>query len=110
MEINDALVVLGHRVLIKPVFESEETDWGFKLDVGDDFKRHKAAAHVGEIISIGPNAWLAFDNGKPWAEVGDKVYFAKYGGKFITFEDEEYIIVNDEDVQLKVNEEKKNDG
>ena len=36
---------------------------------------------------------------KPWCKIGDIVYFAKYGGKFITINEEDYIIVNDEDIQ-----------
>lgn len=95
--------VVGHRVLLKPYFDSEETEWGFQLDVGDTFKREKAATVVGKVVSIGPMAWKAFDGNhpdwKPWAKVGDIVYFAKYGGKFIKVNDEDYIIVNDEDIQ-----------
>lgn len=95
--------VVGHRVLLKPHFDSEETEWGFQLDVGDTFKREKAATVVGKVVSIGPMAWKAFDGNhpdwKPWAKVGDIVYFAKYGGKFIKVNDEDYIIVNDEDIQ-----------
>jgi co-chaperonin GroES (HSP10) len=100
------LEVLGHRILIRPQFDVETIEEGalegFVMDVGDDFKRGKAGAHRGEIISIGPNAWLAYDGGEHWAEVGDIVYFAKHGGKFITHEDEILIIVNDEDVQLRI--------
>jgi co-chaperonin GroES (HSP10) len=105
MDIKEGVDVLGHRVLIKPLFQSEVTDWGFKLDVGEGHKREKAAASIGTIVSIGPNAWVGFDDGKPWAEVGDTVHFAKYGGKFITYNDEEYVIVNDEDVQLRIRKE-----
>jgi co-chaperonin GroES (HSP10) len=109
--VEDCIEVLGHRVLIEPVFEEEATEWGFIMDTGgDDFKRQKASAHMGRIISKGPNAWLAFDGGESWAEVGDLVYFAKYGGKFITYNDKEYVIVNDEDIQLRILVEEKTDG
>ena len=105
--------VAGHRVLLKPHFDEEEISEGalagFKLDVGDTFKREKAATVVGEVISVGPMAWKAFDGDnpdwKPWAKVGDIVYFAKYGGKFITINDEDYIIINDEDVQAVIYED-----
>jgi co-chaperonin GroES (HSP10) len=101
--------VCGHRVLLKPLFVEEETEWGFKLDVGENFKREKAAAVMGTVIAIGPTAWKAFDGGdkdwKPWAKVGDKVHFAKYGGKFITIDKEEYVIVNDEDIQAVIKED-----
>lgn len=104
---TDTVEVVGHRVLLKPYFDEEVIEEGalkgFKLDIGDTFKREKAATVVGEVISIGSMAWKAFDGDnpdwKPWAKVGDIVYFAKYGGKFITIDEEDYIIVNDEDIQ-----------
>lgn len=100
------VVVCGHRVLIKPDFLHEETEWGFKLDVGEDFKREKAAVVIGTVVKIGPTAWKAFDGSdpswRPWAKVGDIVHFAKYGGKFITIGKEDYVIVNDEDVQCVI--------
>lgn len=100
--------VLGHRVLIDPEIPKEEIDEGalagFKI-VGDTIHREKAATTQGRIVGIGPNAWRAFDDGLPWAEVGDKVYFAKYGGKFVEIDEKEYVIINDEDVQAKILED-----
>jgi len=105
MTTKTVVEMVGHRVLLKPADDvaSEKTEWGFELNVGDDFKRQKASTTIGEVVSIGPMAWKAFDGDrpewKPWANIGDVVYFAKYGGKFITIDDEDYIIINDEDVQ-----------
>ena len=103
MSIKERVEVVGHRVLLKPEFVEKETEWGFKLDVGETHKREKAATVVGKVISIGDMAWKAFDGDhkdwKPWAKVGDVVFFAKYGGKFITLNEEDYIICNDEDIQ-----------
>lgn len=99
----DSVEVVGHRVLLKPYFDSEETDWGFKLDVGETFQREKAKTILGTVVSIGKTAWRAYDGDdpmwEPWCKIGDTVFFAKYGGKFITINDEEYIIVNDADIQ-----------
>ena len=115
MTIRRTVEMVGHRVLHKPaddITHEEIKDGalaGFKLDVGDDWKRQKAGTVIGEVISIGPMAWKAFDGDnpewKPWAKVGDIVYFAKYGGKFITIDEEDYIIINDEDVQGIIREE-----
>lgn len=114
MATKERVEICGHRVLLKPEFVEEQTDWGFKLDVGDTFKREKAATIVGRVVSIGPMAWRAFDgqdpNWKPWAKVGDIVFFAKYGGKFITLNEEDYIIVNDEDVQGILYREEEDNG
>lgn len=99
------LEVVGHRVLIKPHLQSEETEWGFKLDVGDTFHRERGATQIGTIVGIGPNAWLDFKPGTPWAKVGDVVYYAKYSGKEVEAGNEDkYIIINDEDVQCIIHE------
>ena len=90
---------LGHRVLIKPEVE-KETDWGFALTVSD----RKAAmdSDKGHIVAMGPQAYKDYGDGSKWVEVGDYVYYAKYGAKVI--KDDEtgdlYIICNDEDVLL----------
>lgn len=96
--------VVGHRVLIKPIFIEETTDWGFVTGIGTGYEREKAATQEGVIVDVGPNAWLAFDDGKPWAKIGDKVMFAKYAGKFLKVDDEDYIVINDEDIQCILEE------
>lgn len=99
--------VVGHRVLIDPEVPKKEIDdgalAGFEI-VGNEIEREKAATTIGRIVGIGPNAWKAFDDGEPWAEVGDKVYFAKYGGKWIEVDGKEYVIINDEDLVCRVKE------
>lgn len=102
--------VVGHRVLLEPIFDTAKTDWDFVLDVGVTYKAEQAATEEGRIVSIGPNAWKAFDDGEHWAEVGDCVIFAKHGGKFIkdpADKDKTYIIINDEDIQCVITEEDK---
>jgi co-chaperonin GroES (HSP10) len=111
--------VCGHRVLLKATGIDDEIQTGalkgFTFDVGDVHKMEKAATVVGYVAGVGPTAWFAFDkylpNGetnpawKPWAKVGDKVYFAKYAGKFVTINGETYILVNDEDIQAVIHED-----
>ena len=101
--------VVGHRVLIEPEhFESEVGEGslkGFKLDVTDDWKRDRAQTVIGILRGIGPNAWVGFDDGKPWAKVGDRVYYAKYSGKTVEFADDMYIVCNDEDVIAIIRDE-----
>lgn len=94
------LEVCGHRVMIKPDPVEDISEGGIILSVGDETKRERAGTVKGVLIGIGKTAWLGFDNGEPWAELGDRVYFAKYSGRFINHEDgEDYIICNDEDIQ-----------
>lgn len=43
-------------------------------------EREQYAQVFGTIVDIGPTAWKGFDSGEPWAAVGDRVSYAKYGG------------------------------
>lgn len=97
---------VGHRVLVK-IKLKEHTDSGIVLV--HDPRYARAAMESGEIVSIGPNAWKAFDDGQPWAVVGDKVVFSKYGGKIVEDPDnlqsdpnEYFMVLNDEDILCKV--------
>ena len=115
MSIN--VKVCGHRVLLRAHFDSnviqEGALKGFVMEGDDAHKRAKAATVVGVVAAVGDMAWRAYDgtdpNWKPWAKVGDKVYFAKYAGKFITIEDEDYIICNDDDIQAVIQEGETNE-
>lgn len=119
MGIKTRVEMVGHRVLLRPADDVADESIkdgalaGFQLNVGEDWKRQKAATTVGEVVAIGPMAWKAFDSDKigwePWAKIGDIVYFAKYGGKFITIDKEDYIIINDEDVQGIIHREEVED-
>lgn len=100
----------GYSVLIKPDYE-KKTASGIVLVEAD--RRGVAAVDVGTIIAIGPTAWKAYDNGLPWAKVGDKVCYAKYGGKLVPNPDdpdEMWVLLADGDIRLVwQNEEKPND-
>ena len=102
-----SLSVVGHRVLLKPYLPKDTTDGGIYVGHTDTHKREQGATTIGIIVGIGPNAWLDFKPGTPWAEIGDTVYYAKYAGKEIKDKDGniEYVIINDEDVQCKVIED-----
>ena len=52
----------------------------------------------GVLVSIGINAWKGFDDGLPWATVGDTVLYARYAGTKVKDGDTEYIVCSDEDV------------
>ena len=105
----------GHRVLIKPIDIVKKTNEsvnipGFKVVIPENEREYKVNTSEGEVVSIGPTAWMAYDyykpNGErnplwePWCEVGDNIYYAKYGAKWITVDDVEYVLINDQDVQI----------
>lgn len=99
--------VCGHRILIEPEHLEEVTESGIILNVGEDWKRERAATVIGKIVGIGETAWKDFHKGIPWAKIGDRVYYARYSGKTIEVDGEpKYIIVNDEDVQCVITEDK----
>lgn len=98
---------LGHRVLIKPFLNKKTTtDSGivFRLDVND--RQAAIDSDRGTVVAIGPQAYKDYGDGTPWIEVGDFVYYSKYGAKVIkdeqaeNDEDKIYVICNDEDVLL----------
>jgi chaperonin GroES len=93
----------GHRVLIKPDEIEEVSKGGIVLHTTN--KDREADAQIsGTLVAVGPNAWKAFDDGVPWAKVGDKVLFAKYGGYPLKIKGEMYRVMNDEDITAIVQE------
>ena len=50
------------------------------------------------VVAISPKAWKDWFDGQPWCEVGDDVIFAKYGGHVIKDGEEEFVLLNDEDL------------
>ena len=87
----------GHRVLVK-VDEIEEKTSGGIIMVNTD--KQTEANIFGTLVAVGPTAWKAFDDGEAWANVGDKVAFAKYGGFVIEDPEngEKFRLLNDEDI------------
>lgn len=101
------VIPCGHRILVKPE-RVEDTDpaykaakeLGFKF-VESNLKQEQAAIDKGTVIAIGPTAFKDF-GGIAWCKVGDRIAFAKYGGKFV---DPENLILNDEDVVCVLKEQ-----
>jgi co-chaperonin GroES (HSP10) len=86
----------GHRVIVKP---DESPDKIGSVFVPGWVKDNKAFEIVqGEVVDIGMTAWRAFDDGKPWVNIGDRVMFAKYGGSIIEENGVKFRILNDEDI------------
>lgn len=97
------LVPAGHRVLVRVDEIEKKTAGGIVLpDAIAD--KHTEANIFGTIVAVGANAWKAFDDGEPWAKVGDRVAFAKYGGFVIEDPDtkERFRLLNDEDISCVV--------
>jgi len=55
--------------------------------------------HQGEIIAVGPGKTL--DNGQlraPQVNVGDRVFFRKYGGVDIKLQAQEFVIIREDEI------------
>ncbi len=104
----------GDRVLVKP--DKIEKKVGM-IEIPDTVTgKHALAQTIGTVVAVGPDAWTHFhEEGKsgktvrgfvrPFAEVGDKVMFARYGGLAVRGKDEEeYRLINDVDVTALVDE------
>ena len=86
---------LADKVLIKPTPKEEVTASGIVLP--DTVSKERP--QMGEILAGGPGA--ATHEGKviePKVNVGQKVYFTKYGPTEIKVDDEELLIVEEKDI------------
>lgn len=90
----------GHRVLVKPDKLEETSKGGIVINTEMNKARKESAQIVGTLVEAGPLAWkgLNSESSDPWANPGDRVLFAMYGGYEVTIEGELYRIMNDEDI------------
>ena len=115
------LNVCGSYVLLKLISIEEDAkipeflkEKGMEIKSGLDENaefRAKSELTLGTIVALGPYCWMMPDFGygtpdwKPWAKVGDKVMFSKYGGRIIKAPSgDEYYLCNDDDIQLVIEE------
>ena len=121
------LVMKGHKLLIKlrAVEEKLQADLkahadleklGFKIALTkEQARQEKVGMSEATVISIGKMAWkdpelgYGIDGWEPWAEVGDRILFTRYAGKFVQDpsvqgEEGEFYIINDVDMQCQVKE------
>jgi co-chaperonin GroES (HSP10) len=106
-----AVKVVGHRILIKPDSVEKEhkvagTD--LKIALALDQKQYRAAVDSGVVLQIGPTAFKWKESTEPWCQVGDKVQYHRYSGKFVVDPEteEELVVVNDEDIHLIIVKDK----
>lgn len=95
--------VLGHRILVLPDEVERQSKGGIVL-VPDE-RRAKAETVTGVVVDIGPTAYKDPGlGGEPWVQIGSRVLYAKYGGKFYTdpVSNKEYVILTDEDIICEI--------
>jgi len=89
-----AIQPLGDRVLVKRLEAEEKTKGGIVLPDTAKEKPQK-----GEIVAVGKGRILESGKVEPLeVKKGDKVLFGKYAGNEITYKEEEYLILKEEDI------------
>ncbi len=83
------LKIIGTRILIKPDPTEEVTEGGILLP---DIAQKKPLR--GTVAAVSPDC--------DELKVGDKVIYAKYGGNFITLDDDEYLLVDIDSVYATI--------
>lgn len=103
MVVNQSgIVPTGGHLLVLPDKVEEMTKGGIILPQETRDKEQNAAT-VGTLVAVGFGAWTDLDDGKPWAEVGDKVSYARYAGVSMVGQDKEtYVLINDNDVLARL--------
>jgi len=89
-----AIQPLGDRALVKRLEAEEKTKGGIVLPDTAKEKPQK-----GEVVSVGKGRVL--ENGKVEpleVKKGDTILFGKYSGNEITYKEEEYLILKEEDI------------
>ncbi|UII21950.1 co-chaperone GroES [Fulvivirga ligni] len=111
------LIVVGDRVLVKPVKQSDKTDSGLFLPPG---VQEKEKIQSGYIIKVGPgyplplpsdeeDAWKGKDEQTKYiplqAEEGDLAIFLQKGAIEVIYENERYFIVSQSSILMLEREE-----
>ena len=91
-----SLKAIGPKIVVKVTKVDEKTEGGLFL-IKDHVAREQNAVSEGEIVDLGPTAYDWMDQ-EDAPKIGEHVFFVKYAGIGKTINDEEYRIINDEDI------------
>lgn len=90
---------LADRVVVKPITREEVTKGGIVLP---DTAKEKP--QEGEVVAVGPGRMSEDGKRIPMdVKEGDTVIYAKYAGTEWKYDDEEYLILRESDIQAKRN-------
>jgi chaperonin GroES len=84
---------LGDRIVVKPKEEEERTASGLVIP---DTAKEKP--QLGEVLAVGPGEFKDGARVPMDVNVGDLVFYSKYGGTEIKYEGEDYLILSSRDV------------
>jgi len=102
MKNSSGIAPAGDRVLILPE-EVEKTTKGGIIIPETETGKYQMAQVFGRLVAVGPDCWSDYSG--PFAKVGDRVMFAKYGGlQFKGADGVQYRLSNDTDITALVDE------
>lgn len=103
--IKTPIRAVGHYVLVKPDAIEKVTQSGIITGTAHQHSREEVASVKGTLVSIGDIAWADYISGKPWAKLGDRVFFKRHVADRIQDEDDivdgkaqEYFLLNDSNI------------
>ena len=97
------IIPLMHRALVRPKQVESKTASGIILTESLT-RKEQAGTDEGIILALGDTFGKDF-GADVLPQVGDKVLFAKYAGKFIKDGDEDLVLLNDDDLIAIVKED-----
>lgn len=94
---------LGWRLIVRPLTVKEKTEGGIIL-IDSVLDTKDLTQTVGRVIAIGPLSYKRADmiDYDPWVKVGDFVVFAKFGGQRMKYGGVKLIVINDDEVTVRV--------
>jgi chaperonin GroES len=96
------LKVVGARCIVKEHKAEEKTQGGIIIANTTAQER----TYTGVVLATGDGAYLENGTIKPMTvKAGDTVMYAKFTGTPVKYKDEEYLILNERDILVIVNEE-----
>ena len=101
---NKVIIPVGWTLIVKIDKVPETTRSGIFVPQGVRERQQEQAAE-GTLVAIGDEAWKKFDDFSFTPDVGDRVMFAKYGGHYFVLDDQEYRLLNDQDIIGVIKEE-----
>ena len=88
---------LGDRVVLKRDDAEEKTASGLFIA-----GTNKEQPQVGVVIAVGPGALFEGERLPMDVQVGDKVFFSKYGGSEIKIDGETYTVIGQSDIMAVI--------
>ena len=91
---------LGDRVLVKPAPKEERTSSGLYISSGAQEKPQK-----GEVVAVGAGKRDEKGERIPMdVQVGDQVYYGKFGGNEVKVDGEDYLLLRADDIYAIITE------